>query len=65
LATTSGWGLKRVTEIASRYVSGDAIAMDMITRLQKAGNRRSTENPLENLLGNPRRPDEVKGTQIQ
>lgn len=69
LATIRGWGSKRVTEIDSRSVTGKAIAMGMITRLQKARNRRSTENPqehpVENPLENPGVPDEVEGTQIQ
>ena len=45
VATILGWELKRVTEIARRYVTGEAIGMGMIARLQETRNRRPTVKP--------------------
>ena len=45
MATILGWELKRVEEIARRYVTGEAIGMGMIARLQDAQNRKPTVKP--------------------
>lgn len=45
VATILGWVLKRVQEIARRYVTGEAIGMGMIARLQETRNRRTTVKP--------------------
>ena len=45
VATILGWELKRVQEIARRYVTGEAIGLGMIARLQETRNRRPTVKP--------------------
>ena len=45
VATILGWELKRVKEIARRYVTGEAIGLGMIARLQETRNRRPTVKP--------------------
>ncbi len=45
VATILGWELKRVKEIARRYVTGEAIGLGMIARLQESRNRRPTVKP--------------------
>lgn len=45
VATILGWELKRVKEIARRYVTGEAIGLGMIARLQETQNRRPTVKP--------------------
>ncbi len=45
VATILGWELKRVKEIARRYVTGEAIGLGMIARLQEPRNRRPTVKP--------------------
>jgi integrase len=45
VATILGWELKRVSEIARRYVTGEAIGIGMIARLEEARNRRPTVRP--------------------
>gem|GEM_PF-2487311 len=45
VATILGWELQRVKEIARRYVTGEAIGLGMIARLQEGQNRRPTVKP--------------------
>ena len=45
MATILGWELKRVKEIVRRYVTGEAIGLGMIARLQETRNRRPTVKP--------------------
>ena len=45
VATILGWELKRVKEIARRYVTGEAIGLGMIARLQETQNRTPTVKP--------------------
>lgn len=45
VATILGWELNRVKEIARRYVTGEAIGLGMIARLQETRNRRPTVKP--------------------
>ena len=45
VATILGWELKRVKEIARRYVTGEAIGLGMIARLQETANKRPTVKP--------------------
>ncbi len=45
VATILGWELKRVKEIARRYVTGEAIGLGMIARLQEARNKPPTVKP--------------------
>ena len=53
VATILGWELNRVKEIARRYVTGEAIGLGMIARLQETRNRRPTVKPAVKL--EPRR----------
>ena len=45
MATILGWELKRVKEIARRYVTGEAIGLGMIARLQESRNEAATVKP--------------------
>ena len=45
VATILGWELMRVKEITCRYVTGEAIGLGMIARLQETQNRRPTVKP--------------------
>jgi len=45
VATILGWELNRVKEIARRYVTGEAIGLGMIARLEEARNRQATVKP--------------------
>ena len=45
VATILGWELKRVKEIARRYVTGEAIGLGMIARLQESRNEAATVKP--------------------
>ena len=45
VATILGWELDRVREIARRYVTGEAIGLGMIARLQETRNREGTVKP--------------------
>ena len=45
VATILGWELDRVKEIARRYVTGEAIGLGMIARLEEGWNRRATVKP--------------------
>ena len=45
VATILGWELKRVKELARRYVTGEAIGLGMIARLQETWNRPPTVKP--------------------
>ena len=45
VATILGWELKKVKEIARRYITGEAIGMGMIARLQETRNRTQTVKP--------------------
>ena len=45
IATILGWELKRVKEIARRYVTVEAIGLGMIARLQETKNIRATVKP--------------------
>ena len=49
VATILGWELNRVKEIARRYVTGEAIGLGMIARLEEAKNRQATVKPAVKL----------------
>ncbi|MEN5051490.1 hypothetical protein [Brevundimonas naejangsanensis] len=46
--TIHGWELKKVKEIARRYVTGEAIGLGMIARLQETANKQPTVKPSVN-----------------
>jgi len=54
VATILGWELKRVKEIARRYVTEEAIGLGMITRLRETQNKAPTVKPTSLRRGQKR-----------